>query len=285
MQYILGNLTFSGFNSFLSKVEKYEPVYSKVGRISQTSRLQHVSDEPVIFAIEYRAHAGAVNVDDVIGTFVNYTNNGVIVPFSTGTGELIGSFVVCNLSIKEEIVSPSGRRISSLLSFELKEYVDQEDETTDLNQLKSESIATNPNALDLVTIDRLPINPGGLTVESVNAADANVRFIEESVNTAFLSPSQAENLFEKIINSANSGISYVDQAVTVVESVTSVANNALNLATRLQDMKNAFQQMISAIQTGNFTNILASVSLLTAASTAMLGDSRQLVLNTILRII
>lgn len=261
----LGTTIFDGLFSFHEYERKVKKEFAQLQIINAKPDLQDVGTALEVIDLAIRLHESFCIPDLRYEELRSYCDNGDILPFIDGRGNIIGNFVIEDLSQAVFQTDTLGAVTLCECKAVLREYVDP-------NRALSRAIAAKRTAFAL--------NIRSLTINSAGPISAPSVDIFNSMQPLTTNANAAIAQVNKANQTASTQASFVEQAIKsvnqVVASAQSVQSKVEDYAAQGFSVETAFMDGNTAVIT-NAHNLLANLRSgnLAAAATdaAVLGQS------------
>lgn len=261
MFFQLGTRQYNGLKSFVSFGEDSEAVVVEYALIGRKPRLQGVANTLTLINISFFFHQEFCNVKEEIAALKKSKSEYEILPLLSGTGEVMGEFVITQISIDRSQMDDLGNTIAADVSISMKENV-QEDKRAQLQQnavknsfaTGNKQPATKSNRKNTPTCNKTV--SGYMSTINSNAAYVNKFCMSYS---AFFSPTSAITCLQtmyKALTSLYNGVNGGSLSC-VKSSVLSTISRCMSNDTDLQNLlRSNFGNALAdktAIQNANLT--------------------------------
>ena len=119
----LGDIQFEGLNTPRSWSETHATKFGEIPHIGTKPSMQYTAEELVSIDLEIRLSQDFCDPSESLDLLKKAKTEGEVLPFISGTGVLVGKFVVTSLDVNVECTSAEGELRSVTISISLKEYV------------------------------------------------------------------------------------------------------------------------------------------------------------------
>jgi phage protein U len=118
----LGNHIFKGLIAPSSWGESYGKKFAQIPLVNKKDILQPTGDEPDTLELSFRYSIEFCEPSDEIFALRESMKSAEALPFTTGEGDVIGLYVITEISVTNENYSPTGRLQAASVSLSLLEY-------------------------------------------------------------------------------------------------------------------------------------------------------------------
>ena len=245
----LGNIIFEGPFGFNSFENKSGASYAAHELINGKPVFQPTGNNPDEISIEIHLRAEFINVTQAIAALKKSCADFEVLPFIKGTGQIIGDFIINEITESHQHALPDGTLIEATLQVSLTEYVTADRLQQQQAQARKDAFALGdkkPLAINITQNKTVP----QLASDDLTAVNSQASVLDRNVSQYENNVSQRQSLAEKIQN----GLNKIDKSITDF-------NERLEEITILQDVQdiisdaNAVRQVIQ-----NFTFPVTSIS-------------------------
>lgn len=265
----LGDIQFEGLRGFDTLRKTREAVYAELPLVQGKPRLQRTGTALQSITVGIVLHAAFTDPSADITALDEYREAGEILPLITGTGEIIGDFII--LGIDETVVqtAPNGRTLNAQLSLTLKEHFDPNKPATLAAAAKSAAFAVGADKVVPVRLVRPPITSFSVTSLNVTAGNsASIAAIEQA-RSASLNPAQQASILLRAKSTLENAKNAYQKAKDTAELVDNITSKAPQLLAVLASQLANIALLSSAIVSGDLTNILSATDVLEAGLPAV----------------
>jgi len=119
----LGEIQFEGLNTPRSWNETHGAKFGETPHIGTKSAMQYTAEELISIDLDIRLSNDFCDPSESIELLKRAKTSGEVLPFISGTGVLIGRFVITSIGIDVERTTAEGALNAASLSLSLKEYI------------------------------------------------------------------------------------------------------------------------------------------------------------------
>jgi phage protein U len=272
----LGDIIFEGLygpEEFVRTDSVSLPLHNRIGL---RPKIQFTGNDLGTVKIVIHLHRAFIDVEEAISKFRSYRTTVTHLRYITGTGAVIGTFVIADMKQTNAHETPRGEIVSCKLELTLLETTASQPKTVAVNN----AIANSQNNPAIV-----PLTPIVPTMPVSAALDVSIARSLTNESTALLGyssyePDQAQSKFEQAKDRVATARDHMASAAAKVQAASETAQQAqayvANMYTAAQnaqtliDMIEAFDPMNPTASINNVVNVnsqfMASVSVMTNTS-------------------
>lgn len=243
----LGEIQFDGLIGFDSLDQASSANFAEHAVIQGKPRLQKVGDNLDEVKASFSLHSRFCVPEDEIAKLRTAMNDGEVLPFVTGAGDVIGSFVITDLAVKPDQTDKDGKYISVSVDVTLKEFYDPALAKRKEKEAKASGFAAAQNE---PVISVAPIPPQSLTASS--AADiagciTDAASVEGEIGKISDNPAD-ESAFQRCESALSSMKDKTDSAIEKLNQMTGdLYTNTRDLVSDLTDMIGTIEDLQTAV--------------------------------------
>lgn len=278
----LGNIVFDGLKGFTNYNRKHAATLAQHPLIDGKPKLQKTGDALEELGLDMTFHRNFCNPETEILNLRKAMADGAIMPLVLGTGELVGNYVISDITEGIKHSGPTGITVMSNVTVNLLEYADEDELATQQAAAKSEAFANDSNQ----PLKIKPLQPtfgnGLASVKSMQAASYAQGAGAVSLNKAS-NPAVRENELRKAkdsFNSVNDSVQTFQQNITKVQG--SLSNYAAIVASA-ELVKTYALNTVAAIEANDLTGAMAASNNTQQGILSMNNNSANLVALTVAR--
>lgn len=264
----LGSTQFDTLFSYDTFKKETATKYVEIPLIGGKPDLHRTGLTLDIIALSIRLHISFCNPAFRYAELEAYRINGEILPFIDGSGNMIGNFVIEKITQTVDQTDPKGAVICCTCEIELKEYVDPD-------RLAARKAAAQRNAFALdaksATFNSPAANltPKADIFKSLQDINTGTTATGFNINSALSSPSEQQSFLDQAEKSVNLVIQGISDAQEKLSTYVSMVTAPIGFAASLATIGSAAGLLLTAIRTGDISNISADMSLLTGSVNGM----------------
>lgn len=118
----LGTHVFKGLKAPASWSETHGIKVGRIPRVNTKDALQKTGDELAEINLTVRFESVFCEPSDEVAALKKYMTAGEVLPFLSGTGEIIGNFIITAVDVTNEAYTPAGVLETATVSVKLLEY-------------------------------------------------------------------------------------------------------------------------------------------------------------------
>lgn len=205
-------------------------------RINLRPRQQFTGIDLSIIKIGIHLHRSFIDVEDAINRFRQYRNSATHLRFITGSGSVIGKFVIAKTTEKHSNWTPTGEIVSCELEHTL---IELSSSRTDLNSRQT-AIANANNQPRIVLQPIQPIAPS-LPVSAALDVQATMAYAEVStqlIQDYYLAPEEAESKIDQARSRIVAARERMADAAAKVQAAQETAQQAQSYVTNMYTVIN-----------------------------------------------
>lgn len=242
MFFQLGTRQYNGLKSFASFGEDSEAIVVEYALIGRKPRLQGVANSLNSISLSFFFHQEFCVVKDEINALKTSKSSYEILPLLSGNGEVLGEYVIIQMSIDHTQMDDMGNTIAANISITLKENV-QEDKQKQLQQAAAKNSFATGDKKPVTKSNRTNKPTCNKTVSGYTSSiDSNAAVVNKFVSayTSYVTPNgciQAlQSMYKQLVSLYNGLTSNNLSCVSNASDVQSVCSRCMSNNTDLQNL-------------------------------------------------
>jgi len=228
----LGDIQFEGLNTPRSWSETHAAKYGEISHFGTKPSMQYTAEEPVSVDLEIRLSRDFCDPAESLDLLKKAKTSGEVLPFISGTGVLVGKFVITSLDMNVERTSAEGELRSVAVSVSLKEYVPPPG--SEKEQPKGEAI--RGMATKVGETPALPVLTDAKAITNdLSAAKSNVEKVKSTLADVKKSTKSLKRGIREIKQTANAAKDLYAEAKTKVAKTRKIIQRASQLPSSLDE--------------------------------------------------
>lgn len=281
--YQLGSIRFEGLRGFEALRKTREAVYAEIPLLDGKPRLQRTGTALQSITVGIRLMAAFTTPAEDIAALDAFRETGEVLPLVSGTGEVLGDFVIVSIDETVEETSPSGVLLHATVSLTLKEHYDPNKPATMAAAAVSAAFAVGADKVVPVRLVRTQTLPIAVVSQSVTSGTSASKAAIASVKTAAANPPQQQSLFDKAKAALATATTAYTKAKDTVNAAQNLAAKAPQLVEKIDAVLVNIAAVRAAVSNGDITNALTGSDALDDSLGAVGTAVRPLNQNIILR--
>jgi len=237
----LGTIIFEQLLGFESFESSYGMDYARHALIEGKPRLQRVGAKLDEHSISIRLHESFCAPEREIERLKTACDEAQVLTFITGSGRLLGDFVIETVSVSRTDTDASGNIINAVASLALLEFVAPDKLGAKKDKARQEAFANSANRPQVV--EPLALAPAQLQpaafMEGVTATKVEASKVNESVETAEANPGKRAVAMQE----AGQALSRMDNRLNELNDALLQADNGLENTTDIGHSVNSLQSL------------------------------------------
>lgn len=216
----LGDIVFENMLSPNSQELTGSAVYAEHALVNGKPRLQRTGDTLDDLKIGMKLHVNFCKPEDVIKQLVAYRSSGAVCRYITGSGRLVGTFVVVSIKQNDLACGPNGGIIETDLEVSLLESVAQDAASASAAAAIDAGVAMSNNTPVERVVSITPLTATAIAGAETVAVNAGTTNLQAQIKAAEINPSSAELAMAKAKQQAAKMQTSIAKAVTAVNTTT-----------------------------------------------------------------
>jgi len=274
----LGDIQFEGLNTPQSWSEAHAVQYGEVPHIGGKSSLQMTGEDLVKIDLNVRLSTDFCDPSETIEKLKTAQRMGEVLPFITGTGVLVGRYVITSVDVDVKRTGANGELKSATLSIALTEYVpppgsEKEEPKGEAIKGRTKQVA-QPPAIPVVTEAQSVTNDLSKAQQSVNVAKnilADVRKGTKSLKRGVREVKQTAQATKDFFSDAKSKVIQTKKIVQRASQLPTSLDEAIMYADNLAKIDNLASIATLEIRTNELVSASDKVAKRAAPVVAFVG--------------
>jgi len=269
----LGDIRFKGAYSPVSKELEESAVYAEHALIGGKPKLQRTGLAADTLKLNMKLHVNFCTPETEIDRLRNYLRGGRNVRYITGSGKLVGNFVITSLKTSYLHQGEAGKIIEADLEVSLLENALPD--TSSAAVLNGFAMSNNNPLQALSAPVFLP--PTAQAAQSTVALNVGTTALQQQVAEAQANPASLQDQLRQMTNTAGGMVNDATAAITAVnETALDVFEATRAFELDAQQMLTAVEQFRTAAQGGSLQDAIAALIPVSNANSALLTSAEVL---------
>ena len=243
----LGDIKFEGLQSPRTWQETHGATYGQIPHVGGKPSSQLTAAELTKIELDIKLSREFCNPSDSLSKLKTAQNTGEILPFITGSGALVGKFVITTLDIQVEETTPTGDLISLKASITLEEYASPD--TTQEPQGTAYKTARPQKPMPASPQTKKPKRP---------------KTPAQKIADHFLKIRSAVATMQNILNAVKRGMTAHRRAVRQLNrelgNINNLYTDAKLIINKTKKIKKRATRLVDALNSGNLQAATATIS-------------------------
>lgn len=239
----LGDIVFSGPLGPSSQEIGTSVNFAQHALIDGKPRLQRVGSNLDELKLSMRFHISFCTPEDEMQKLYAYRDSSEELLYITGTGSLIGYFVVRSVNRNDVQQAPNGKLIEVMVDVELVESFVPDRAAANVEAAKNSGFAFDGNDPQIAPAYIEPITPTAVMSKNLSETSALNLGIENSLKLAQVTPSQTQNGLKDVLSKAKDMKSALENTISMVTQTTG------NIAAQLSQLSAQCANAIDFVET------------------------------------
>lgn len=236
----LGAIKFEGLLSPESLRSSQSEKYAVIALAGGKPRLQRIGSELDEVSFSIRLNRQFCDPIEQLEALRSYRQNGEILPLATGGGELLGNFVITQVSTQRTQLDHLGGLVEAMVDVTLMEYYDPNEQGTDEAAAQAKAFANDRRKVVPVVPFLSPPQPGAVVSQNARAS------VSLNTSAATLTKSAASGTPDAL-SKLRRAKEQIEAARDKVQAVINDLQSNIALAAKAPEMLAAAQGALVAI--------------------------------------
>lgn len=262
----LGDIIFSGPLGPSSQEIGTSVNFAQHALIDGKPRLQRVGSNLDELKLSMRLHVSFCTPEDELQKLYAYRDSSEELLYITGTGSLIGYFVIRAVNRNDVQQAPNGKIIEVMVDVELVESFVPDRPAASIEAAKNSGFAIDTNDPQIAPAYIEPITPTAVISKNLGETSALNTGMDTALKTAQSTPTQIQNKLKDVVGQAKDMKSALQDTITMVSQTTGdIAAKLSQLSAQCDNAIEFVETLETAANTGSLQDSLAAFNALQPA--------------------
>lgn len=240
----LGTIKFEQLFGPSSDIRRFGKKFAVHPKINGRDKLQSTGIELQEIELGIKLHVSFCNPTEVIENIIKLSNDGTVLKYITGSGDVIGNFVITNGVNTLKKSFKDGTILSCELNLSLKEYYIKEKVKTAKEKARLSAFAINvkqPRPINFEPNIEENITLAGM--QDVQAMEASTSIATQMMMAVKDVVDFAEEASGRVTEAMDKGEAAISKLQNRISESQALANIVLDLPNRLDDLSTSYQNL------------------------------------------